>query len=280
MNSQQRRLARRAAARAAASGERMENDEETSLTATNSTSKRGTKAILTHKETNEAAIDVSAMNSQQRRLARRAAARAAAAASGEGTEAVKDTEEGSTSITTSKSSSTEETDSIKKQKEINGRTTEALATESTSHDSEDGTYIKCRDCGKDFLFLNGEAEFFALKGWPSPSRCKICQREKKRRLEQVGEDRDPAKKDKVSVPLGKSSNFDEAPKKRRKGKRSKQKNIKKDNRPQHLKPTYLTPGAPDFVQAKPAWAPKERPALKTRQRLQQQQQQRQLQQQQ
>ena len=127
---------------------------------------------------------------------------------------------------------------IKKQKNKNERTTEALAVESTGHDS------------------------------------------KKRRFGQVDEDHDPAKKDKVSVPLGKSSNFDEAPKKRRKGKRSKQKNIKKDNRPQHLKPTYLTPGASDFVQAKPVWAPKDRPTLKTRNRLQQKQRQLQQQQQQ
>jgi len=41
----------------------------------------------------------------------------------------------------------------------------------------------------------------------------------------------------------------------RKGKktRSKQKNMKKDNRPEHLKPTYRTPGSADYKAPKPVW---------------------------
>lgn len=40
--------------------------------------------------------------------------------------------------------------------------------------------IVCKDCGKDFLFTEGEQEFYKEKGLTNePSRCKDCRQEKK-----------------------------------------------------------------------------------------------------
>eukprot|EP00047_Mylnosiga_fluctuans_P024627 m.165530 g.165530 ORF g.165530 m.165530 type:complete len:305 (+) comp9894_c0_seq2:1868-2782(+) len=44
----------------------------------------------------------------------------------------------------------------------------------------------------------------------------------------------------------------EAPRKRKKI-RSKQKNLRKDTRPEHLRPTYRTPGAADYKTPNPSW---------------------------
>jgi hypothetical protein len=35
-------------------------------------------------------------------------------------------------------------------------------------------YISCRDCVSQFVFDPGEQEFFHLKGFPPPIRCKSC----------------------------------------------------------------------------------------------------------
>ena len=44
---------------------------------------------------------------------------------------------------------------------------------------EDKT-LKCKDCGKDFVFTVGEQEFYKEKGFENePSRCADCRRLKK-----------------------------------------------------------------------------------------------------
>jgi len=46
-------------------------------------------------------------------------------------------------------------------------------------DYQDKT-IKCRDCGKDFIFSAGEQAFFAEKGFDrAPIRCTECRKAKK-----------------------------------------------------------------------------------------------------
>lgn len=40
--------------------------------------------------------------------------------------------------------------------------------------------LKCRDCGKDFVWTSGEQEFFASKGFSKPPiRCTECRKKKK-----------------------------------------------------------------------------------------------------
>lgn len=40
--------------------------------------------------------------------------------------------------------------------------------------------LKCKDCGKDFVFTAGEQEFYASKGFENePQRCKECRAAKK-----------------------------------------------------------------------------------------------------
>jgi hypothetical protein len=34
--------------------------------------------------------------------------------------------------------------------------------------------LHCLDCGKEFVFTTGEQEFYAMKGWNEPVRCKHC----------------------------------------------------------------------------------------------------------
>ncbi len=34
--------------------------------------------------------------------------------------------------------------------------------------------IVCKDCGKEFVFTEGEQEFYAQKGFTQPVRCKEC----------------------------------------------------------------------------------------------------------
>ncbi len=34
--------------------------------------------------------------------------------------------------------------------------------------------IVCKDCGKEFVFTEGEQEFYAQKGFTQPLRCKEC----------------------------------------------------------------------------------------------------------
>lgn len=37
----------------------------------------------------------------------------------------------------------------------------------------------CRDCGKEFPFTPGEKAFFASRGFPPPSRCPDCRKNKR-----------------------------------------------------------------------------------------------------
>ncbi|MCL1944433.1 MAG: zinc-ribbon domain-containing protein [Firmicutes bacterium] len=40
--------------------------------------------------------------------------------------------------------------------------------------------LKCKDCGKDFVFTAGEQEFYAEKQFTNePQRCSDCRRQKK-----------------------------------------------------------------------------------------------------
>lgn len=39
--------------------------------------------------------------------------------------------------------------------------------------------ITCADCGKSFIFSQGEQEFFQQKGMSEPKRCKECRQAKK-----------------------------------------------------------------------------------------------------
>ncbi len=47
---------------------------------------------------------------------------------------------------------------------------------------EDRT-LSCRDCGADFLFTQGEQEFYRQKGFTNePTRCRDCRESRKKRL--------------------------------------------------------------------------------------------------
>lgn len=45
-----------------------------------------------------------------------------------------------------------------------------------------GTIIKCRECSTDFIFSEGEAEYFKEKEFADPKLCKSCKRKKKKLL--------------------------------------------------------------------------------------------------
>lgn len=50
--------------------------------------------------------------------------------------------------------------------------------------------LKCRDCGKDFVFTAGEQEFYQSKGFTNePVRCADCRRAKKAERRQPSENR-------------------------------------------------------------------------------------------
>ena len=44
--------------------------------------------------------------------------------------------------------------------------------------------ITCKDCGNEFIFTEKEQEFYKLKGFSDPLRCKSCRDERKRRHNQ------------------------------------------------------------------------------------------------
>lgn len=47
---------------------------------------------------------------------------------------------------------------------------------------EDRT-LSCRDCGNDFLFTQGEQEFYRQKGFTNePTRCRDCRESRKKRM--------------------------------------------------------------------------------------------------
>jgi hypothetical protein len=39
--------------------------------------------------------------------------------------------------------------------------------------------ITCKDCGKTFVFTEGEQEFYAQKGFSNPVRCSDCRQKRK-----------------------------------------------------------------------------------------------------
>ncbi len=39
--------------------------------------------------------------------------------------------------------------------------------------------LSCKDCGNDFVFTDGEQEFYTSKGFPDPVRCPECRKAKK-----------------------------------------------------------------------------------------------------
>ncbi len=39
--------------------------------------------------------------------------------------------------------------------------------------------IKCVDCHKDFIFTEGEQQFYEEKGFSEPIRCKDCRKKRK-----------------------------------------------------------------------------------------------------
>jgi hypothetical protein len=39
--------------------------------------------------------------------------------------------------------------------------------------------IRCSDCGEDFIFSEGEQEFYAQKDFTPPKRCKSCRDKRK-----------------------------------------------------------------------------------------------------
>lgn len=41
--------------------------------------------------------------------------------------------------------------------------------------------IKCKDCGKDFIFTEGEQKFYAEKGFTNSTRCTECRKARKQK---------------------------------------------------------------------------------------------------
>lgn len=39
--------------------------------------------------------------------------------------------------------------------------------------------LKCKDCGKDFIFTEGEQKFYENKKFTNPTRCPECRKAKK-----------------------------------------------------------------------------------------------------
>lgn len=39
--------------------------------------------------------------------------------------------------------------------------------------------LNCKDCGKEFVFTEGEQKFYEEKGFSNPTRCKECRNARK-----------------------------------------------------------------------------------------------------
>ena len=39
--------------------------------------------------------------------------------------------------------------------------------------------LKCKDCGNDFVFTEGEQQFYKEKGFTNPTRCPECRKARK-----------------------------------------------------------------------------------------------------
>ena len=51
--------------------------------------------------------------------------------------------------------------------------------------------LVCKDCGKDFLFTDGEQEFYKQKGFENqPTRCLECRKAKKAQMRNHRDNRD------------------------------------------------------------------------------------------
>lgn len=50
-------------------------------------------------------------------------------------------------------------------------------------ENAEGTQITCSDCGKEFLFTDGERDFYESKGYTIPKLCKPCRILKKKQIE-------------------------------------------------------------------------------------------------
>ncbi len=46
--------------------------------------------------------------------------------------------------------------------------------------------IKCVDCHKDFIFTEGEQQFYEEKGFSEPIRCKDCRKKRKAEKRKYG----------------------------------------------------------------------------------------------
>ena len=46
--------------------------------------------------------------------------------------------------------------------------------------------IKCQDCGKEFVFIEAEQNFYKTKNFPEPKRCKSCRQKRKERRRNNG----------------------------------------------------------------------------------------------
>lgn len=45
--------------------------------------------------------------------------------------------------------------------------------------------IICKDCKKEFIFVVGEQEFYNIKGYKEPLRCKQCRTNKKEKFKDI-----------------------------------------------------------------------------------------------
>ena len=50
-----------------------------------------------------------------------------------------------------------------------------------------GKEIKCKNCGRIFIFTEGEQEFYKEKGFDDPKRCFYCRKGRKARKQKQGE---------------------------------------------------------------------------------------------
>ncbi len=46
--------------------------------------------------------------------------------------------------------------------------------------------LECQDCKQEFLFEEGEQQFFESKGYTPPKRCRPCRKKRKEQKERQG----------------------------------------------------------------------------------------------
>lgn len=47
--------------------------------------------------------------------------------------------------------------------------------------------IKCKDCGKEFIFTAAEQDFYKEHDFAQPKRCRLCRQNRKNNYERRGE---------------------------------------------------------------------------------------------